>query len=425
MKRLIIMCALAGFTASAFAQKANVKKVKNKIEYATTPVAMDLSNMKPEELEELRALLEPALTHPESATMADTWKYAARFKYYDMKKMLEQRIANNNEFVDLEAFFSNQADIVEYLENYIKYLNTPNEKGKYDMKEEERNKELLFWQQNAQNPRNNLFIGASNIVYKNPQLTVKLLDRYYESFDNPLFAGLDLKAKDPYYKEGAYIYATALKATGADEQKVMDYLQQAIDSKNGPLAMQDIITFYKDKGDKAAESKAYEQAYQKFPDQLIFGINLAQNCVLEKRYDEAIRYCDEIIAKMENGTISQTDADGNPIEATKYPYYFRAVSFYNLEKYEDAFNAFVKGIEKKPDYIDCIVGAGNTATRIASNNKDKKAIADKWYAEAVKYYEQAKEMEPDNSDMWGYPLYASYYNMGNMAKAKLYSKYNK
>ncbi len=58
-------------------------------------------------------------------------------------------------------------------------------------------------------------------------------------------------------------------------------------------------------------------------------------------------------------------------------------------------------------------------------NKDKKAIADSWYKKAIKYYEQAKELAPDQSDQWGYPLYASYYNSGNMAKAKQYEKYSK
>ena len=134
---------------------------------------------------------------------------------------------------------------------------------------------------------------------------------------------------------------------------------------------------------------------------------------------------DQAIANMDNGTIKTVDAEGNHIEAARYPYYFRAVALYNLEKYEDAFAAFEKGVEFKQDYLDCIIGAGNTATRIASMNKDKKAIADSWYKKAIKYYEQAKELAPDQSDQWGYPLYASYYNSGNMAKAKQYEKYSK
>ena len=94
MKRLLLICALAVFAASAFAQAKNVKKVKNYIENADTPIALDLSNAKPGMVEEYRALLEPALTDPESKDMADTWRYAARLKIYDMNQLLKEYAAN-------------------------------------------------------------------------------------------------------------------------------------------------------------------------------------------------------------------------------------------------------------------------------------------------------------------------------------------
>ena len=414
MKKIILICAALALTGSAFAQKKNVNKVKNMIEYASSPINMDLSNLPADKLAEMRELLANADTDPESANMPETYKYKARLLLHDMNAMIQQRTANNNEFVDKKAFFKNQADIVKIYEKYEKVMTTPNEKGKLPVKEDEYKKEHALIQQLAQNPRNNLFIGASNLVYEAPAATVELLDAYYESFDNPLFEGLDLKNKDPYYKEGAYIYA-----------KMVEYLNKTLDSQNGALACQDLITYYKEKGDKAKETEMYELATKKFPEQLIFVVNLIQNNIIDKNFTKAVELSDQAIANMDNGTIKTVDAEGNHIEAARYPYYFRAVALYNLEKYEDAFAAFEKGVEFKQDYLDCIIGAGNTATRIASMNKDKKAIADSWYKKAIKYYEQAKELAPDQSDQWGYPLYASYYNSGNMAKAKQYEKYSK
>ena len=425
MKKIILICAALALTGSAFAQKKNVNKVKNMIEYASSPINMDLSNLPADKLAEMRELLANADTDLESANMPETYKYKARLLLHDMNEMIQQRTANNNEFVDKKAFFKNQADIVKIYEKYEKVMTTPNEKGKLPVKEDEYKKEHALIQQLAQNPRNNLFIGASNLVYEDPAATVELLDAYYESFDNPLFEGLDLKNKDPYYKEGAYIYATAIKGAKGDEAKMVEYLNKALDSQNGALACQDLITYYKEKGDKAKETEMYELATKKFPEQLIFVVNLIQNNIIDKNFTKAVELSDQAIANMDNGTIKTVDAEGNHIEAARYPYYFRAVALYNLEKYEDAFAAFEKGVEFKQDYLDCIIGAGNTATRIASMNKDKKAIADSWYKKAIKYYEQAKELAPDQSDQWGYPLYASYYNSGNMAKAKQYEKYSK
>jgi len=49
MKRTLIICAaLLLMTGDAFAQKANVKKLKSKIEYASTPMALDFNNVEPE-----------------------------------------------------------------------------------------------------------------------------------------------------------------------------------------------------------------------------------------------------------------------------------------------------------------------------------------------------------------------------------------
>ncbi len=425
MKRIILLCTFVVMTANVCAQKANVKKLKTKIEYASTPVNLDFGNLEVDKVQELRDLIEPALTHPESEAMPELWKYATRMKLHDMNEMLKERAANNNEFKDLAAFFTNQADIVSYAEKYIQLLNTPDAKGKYSMKEEEREKERVMWQQYTSNPRNNLFIGASNLVYSNPDVTVKLLEAYYNSFDNPIYADLNLKETDPYYKEGTYIQATALKAIGGNMDKVVELWKQSFDSKNGPLACQDLINYYKEKGDTENEAKTYEMAYEKYPEQLVFGVNIAQNKVLERKYDEAIKICDDVIARMKDGTVQSTDDNGNTIEAAKYPYYFRAIALYNQEKYEEAYNAFEEAVEYKSDYYDCIIGAGNTAARIASMNKDKKAVADKWYGNAIKYYEMARETDPGKSDDWGYPLYASYYNSGNMQKANALKKYAK
>ena len=425
MKRVLIMSAVLALSAPLFAQKANVKKVKSMIEYAATPVNKDFSNLAPDKLQEVRDLIMPALTDPESATVPETWKYAIRLKVNEMNTMLKERAANNNEFVDKAAFFLNQADIVCYAETYYKLLNTPNEKGKLPLKDDERKKEEADCLAFSKNARNNLFIGASNLVYDNPETTVKLLDQYYESFDNPLYAELNLKETDPYYNEGSFIYATALKGAKGDEAKMVEYLNKSLDSKNGALACQELINYYKGKNDTENVNKVYETAFEKFPEQVVFGINIAQNAIQAKEYDKAIQYAEKQIERIESGVIKSTNDAGEDIEAVKYPFYFRAIALYNKEKYKEAYDAFCKAVDFRPDYYDCIVGAGSTATRIASLNKDKKAVANEWYTKAINHYLAAKEMAPEKSNDWGYPLYASYYNTGKMEDAKKYQKFAK
>ena len=82
MKKILLICAALTLTGSAFAQKKNVNKVKNMIEYASTPVSMDLSNLAPDKLAEMRELLANADKDPESANMPETYKYKGRLLIY-------------------------------------------------------------------------------------------------------------------------------------------------------------------------------------------------------------------------------------------------------------------------------------------------------------------------------------------------------
>lgn len=417
MNRVLLICAALALTsATATAQKANVKKLKSKIEWATTPVNMDYSNLDAEKVQELRDLIDPALTNPESKDEAILWKYAARMKMHDMNEQLKARAANNNEFTDANAFFQTQYDIVSYLEKYIKLLNTPNEKGKYDMKDEEREKERKLMQTMASNPRNNLFIAATNLVNTDPKKCADYLQLYYDSFENPLFKDVELKDEEKArVVDSYYIYATALKTAGADEAKVKEYLNKAIDSEQfGKNALYDLMDAEKKSGNMAGWSKLCEQAIDKFPQEGVFGRLLLQQYINDKKWDNVISLADKLIARnTENGVQDE------------WPYYFKAASYFSTDKLKEAYDAFVKCAEVKPEFADALSGAGKTAWKLAQDNATKKDVSKAWYQKAIDMFEKCRAVAPDNSDLWGYSLYACYNNTGNVAKAKEFKKYNK
>ena len=414
----MMLCALVVMTTAAFAQKSNVKKVKAYIENADIPIAIDLSNAKPQMIEEYRALLEPALTHPESKDMPDTWRYAARLKIYDMNQMLKEYARNGNKFDDLKVFIQNQYDIVSYLENYERLMHTPNEKGKLPYKEEEIAKEHLLAQQMANGPRSNLLVGASQFVYDDPAYAVKLLDLYYESMDNPLFKELDLRNKDEALSTANYVYATALKATGGDEAKYLQLLQASRDSESGPMACQDLITYYKEKGDKENMNKYLRYATEHYPKQLVFAVNMLQAEMSEQKYAEAIEHANKMIANIEADETLKAD------ENVHWIYYFKAVALYNSDKKEEAYGAFLKAYEVSPDF-DNLSGAANCAAMLAQHYATNKPVSKQWYDKAIQHYEQCRTDFPDRDDVWGYQLYVCYNNTGNTAKANEFKKYTK
>ena len=410
MRRIFIICLALAFAATASAQMANVKKLRNKIDYATGTIpAQDYSNLPAEKVEEFRALIEPALTNEESMNESDLWEYAARLSMYDMNQMLAQRAANNNEFVDANAFFENQYDIVTRWMKYIDLLNTPNEKGKYSKKEEEREKDRLLYQQFAMNSRNNLFIAATNVVNDDPAKAITYLDLFYSSATHPLFADLEpSKNGSANLPNSYYIYATALKATNGDKALTKEYLDKARASEMfGKNALFDLMEMEKEDGNMDAWKKLCAEAIDQFPDEGIFGRMLIQQYINDKQYDEANALCDKLIAaNQSNGTVDE------------WPYYFKAAALFTMEKYEEAYDAFVGCIEVKPDMVDALAGAGTTAWKLAQNNQANKDAARDWYGKAISHFEAAEIVAPDQPDKWGYSLYACCNNSLNLYDAK-------
>ena len=423
MKRLLIICAVMMVSASAFAQKANVKKVKNKVEYSSTPIAYDFSNLEADKVAELRELIEPALTNPESKDMADTWKYACRLKVWEMNQLLKQYQANNNTFPDPNAFFQNQYDVVSYYETYVKMMKTPDAKGKLPYKEEEMAKEITTSQLAAKGARGNLLIAARNVVYTDPAAAKKYLDLYYESADNPLFEGLNLKETDPNMPLGYYIYAVTLKQTGGDEATYVKYLEKSLTTDQGPIACQDLITFYKEKKDVVNERKMLEYGFEKFPSVIVFGVNLIQMEFQDAHYDKCIELCNNAIERIETGVAPSENEKGEKIESNKWPYYFKAAALYNQGKREEAYNAFLKANEINEN-IDNLSGAANCCAMLATQNATNAAVSKKWYGEAIKLYEECRTKYPDRSDIWGYQLYVCYNNTNNVTKANQFKKYS-
>ncbi len=431
MKRLILIGAVLALSAPAFAQKANLRKISNKVEYGTPPAAYDLSNVSAENLQEIRELSEPTLKDPETAENYKAWNYACRLKVWDMNHLLKEYQANNNTFPDPNKFFQNQYELLTYYLKYYDLLNTPNEKGKLPMKKEEMDKEVALAVQVAKGARSNLLIAASNMVYNNPEETVKMLDLFYKTEDHPMFASLNLK-EDPQRAMGYYIYAVALKKTGGDDAKYLEYLNKALDSDNGALACQDLITYYKEKGDNENVKKMYEMGVQRYPNQIIFLINLIQTEFQAHNYDKAIELSEQTIAKIEDGSIPSTNEQGEKQEAIKWPYYFKAVSLFNQQKYEEAYAAF-EAASAVEDNFDNLSGAANCAAQLGQRKGgSNKAEGNKWYDKAIELYGRCETEYPEQSDVWGIQLYVCWNNKASLnnsqemlKKAKAYEKYKK
>lgn len=418
MKKIFFICAALALGTSAFAQKSNLRKIEN-ITYGVT----NLQTLEPEKWTEIKQLVNEAKADPETAENHQTWEWIIKSYVNDRFNMLKEYQANNNQFSDMKAFFMNEKAIVDACEKYYKLIQTPNEKGKMPLKEKELEIQKLWTKENANACRGNLYVGATQFVYNEPETAVELLESYYASFDSPMFAGDNLKETDKNYKESAFVYASALKGAKADEAKVVEWMEKSLQTQNGPLACQELITLYHQKEDKANETKYLQYGFENFKQTNIFGINLAQAAINDREYDKTIQICDVLIQRQEDGTTPVTDDAGNALENVWFPYYFKAVSLFNTEKFDLAHEAFAKGDEKCPGHIELVMGAGTSAAKYGNDHFTDKAVCKPWFEKAVTYFHKAEEAWPDQSDQWGYQMYACYHNLENKTMEAKYKKY--
>ncbi len=432
MKKTLLALMLLAITTTASAQKANVKKVQRMLDYSTTPIQIDLSNLEPEKREEMKTLIEAAIVNPETENDFKAWEYAGRLKVYEKYVIMQPYVANGNNFVDKEhmkRFFNNEAEIVATYNNYFKLISTPNEKGKLPLKDEEFQKQKILAQQITLPSRANLYVGATQFVYDDPDFAVKLLDLYYKSFDEPLFADQDLKNTDTNYKESSYVYATALKGTGGDQATYLKLLNESLDTKNGPIACQDLITYYKEKNDATNEIKYLKYAFEHYPSILVFGVQYAEK-VLQgsenpNKYPETIAICDVLIQRLNDGTIKNVDDNGNPLDDSNnyLIYYYKALSYFNTGKYLEAYETFVAGNDACPGHVELVCGAGQSAAKYANDNFENKSVCNPMFEKAIKHFSEAEVAWPDRSDLWGYSLYVCYNNIDNEVMKQKYKKY--
>lgn len=418
MKKIILALAIGTFSVQAFAQKANLKKIDN-ITYGVT----DLNQLPADKWAEVKQLAMEAKDNPETAENHKTWEWVIKSYANDRIKMLMEYQANGNKFSDMKAFFMTEKNIVNACEKYFTLIQTPNEKGKLPLKEKEFELQKVWVQANANASRANLYVGATQFVYTEPAVAVEMMEAYYNAFESPLFADEDLKNTDKNYKDAAFVYATALKGMNGDKAKIEELMKEGLQSSNGALACQELINMAKEKGDEAAHQQYLQYGFDNFKQTNIFGINLAQEAINNRDYAKTIEICDVLIQRQEDGSTPVRDENGNMYDNVWYPYYFKAVSLFNTEKFDQAYEAFALGDEKCPGHIEFVMGAGTSAAKYANNNFTDKSIRMPWLEKALVFYKKAEADYPDQSDQWGYQMYVCYHNLEQPEMEAKYKKY--
>lgn len=315
MKKYSVAAAMIALSMGSFAQKANIKATDN----ALYP---------PMNLAEAKKFIEPAMTNPETANLANTFNLAG--KTYFLTYEEESKKAVTGGTPDMSVIKEN---LVKATDAYLKAYDLdqkPNEKGKIKPAyTNEIKKKLTTLQGYLINEGNNCYTAQD---YKG---AVALWNKYTEIPDSPAMAGV---AKDSIYNDIKFF---AINAALLDEDlkkkeaiTMMESFKN-VDHKDAPKMFDWLYQSYINAGDTVKAVNTLKEGIAKDPkNQFLFG-SLINYYISSKKIDEATKYLDEAIAKNPN-EVQYYIVKGNALMQAKE--FDKAISTFNQVTAIDANN---------------------------------------------------------------------------------------
>ena len=390
MKRVLFSMVLLMAVSFAFAQEKNVKEAKS--------IA---GEVKPD-FAKAEQLINEALTNPETKDNAATWDVAG----YIQKRINEKEMENAylRKPYDTLKVYNSVLNMYNYFVKCAELAQIPNEKGKIKNKYRSANSKTIL----AERP--NLINGGIQYFNLNQnEEALKFFAAYVDAATLPMLEKENLLEKDTILPQVAY-YATLAADRVGDKDAVMKYAQYALkDKENGQFAMQLLTDAYKAKGDTAKWVEKLQEGIVKFPENQYFFANLVDYYSSSNQNDKAMQFANDMLAKDPNN---------------KLYLYVKAYLYHNMKDYEKAIEFYKKTLDVDPTYAEACSNWGLVYLLQAQDYADKaptdindpnyataQANIKKFYEEAKPYYEKARELKPDQKDLWLQGLYRVYYNL--------------
>lgn len=409
MKRVlfsVILLLAAGFT---FAQEKTVKEAKS------------IANEVKPDFDKAEQLINQALANPETKDEAETWDVAG----FIQKRMNEKQMENAylRKPYDTLKVYNSALNMCKYYIKCDELAQIPNEKGKIKNKYRKSNSAAII----AERP--NLINGGiqyynmSQNDAKYAKNALEFFGMYIDIAENPMFEKENFLQTDTVLPQIAY-YASLAAIKMEDYPSVLKYAPYAQNDKEvGPFSMEFISTALKAQGDTAKWITSLKEGLQKYPEHAFFFGHLIDYYSNNNKYDEAMQFADEMLANDPNNTFY--------LYVKGYLYHNMYTGFKNENKEQEAADALNKAIEfyqktidVDPTYAEAYSNLGliyclqaqDFSEKTSADVNDPKYKEDQvtlkgFYEKAKPCYEKARELKPDQQDLWLNGLYRVYYNL--------------
>lgn len=394
MKKVLFTAMLLLVASFSYAQKKNVKQAKS----IATSVNPDFK--------EAQKLINEALANPETKEDPETWDVAALVQKRMTEKQMEKAYLRKP--YDTVQVYNSTLNMFKYYLKCDELAQIPNAKGKIKNKYRKNNAT------NMKVERPNLINGGIHYFNNNDnKKAIEFFGMYVDVAAHEMLEKDNLLETDTVIPQIAY-YAALAAAKDENNDAILKYAPYAKnDPEVGKYAMEFEAIALKATNQTDKWIAVLKEGLTLYPDHAFFFGHLIDYYTNNNKFDDAMEFADGMIAK---------DPE-NP-----FFLYVKAFLFHNTKEYDKATEFYQKTIAVDPSYAEAYSNLGliyclkaqdfaeDTTTDI---NDPKYVEAQKqiksFYQEAKPYYEKARELKPEQQDLWMQGLYRVYYNL-NMGK---------
>ena len=400
MKRVLFSMVLLLAASFIFAQEKNIKEAKS------------IANEVKPDFAKAESLINQALTNPETKDNADAWDVAGFIQRRRSEKEMENAYLRKP--YDTLQVYNSALNMCKFYFKCDELAQIPNEKGKIKNKYRKANAaSILAERGNLINGGIQYFNSASQkegaAATEDNKKALEFFATYINIATNQMFEKENLLQTDTVLPQIAY-YASLTAAKMEDYPNVLKYAPYAKNDKEvGKYAMEFISTALKAQGDTINWIASLKEGIQKYPDHSFFFGHLIDYYSNNNKYDEAMQFADDMLAKNPNNT---------------FYLYVKGYLYHNMKDYDKAIEFYTKTIEVDPNYAEAYSNLGliyclqaqdfsETATTDVNDSKYKadQVTLKAFYEKARPNYEKARELKPDQKELWLNGLYRVYYNL--------------
>ncbi|MBR3626848.1 MAG: tetratricopeptide repeat protein [Bacteroidaceae bacterium] len=394
MKKVLFTMAMLVAASGAFAQQSVIKEAKKLMKGSFGAAETTLA---------------PALTNPETKDLAETWDVAGNIQkdWFDneyKKKVLGQP-------ADEAQMYTSAMKAIQYFFKCDELAQKPDAKGKINNKFRNANTKAIL------ELRNSLIEGGIQFFNNYNQSdsaedgkkAVEFLGAYAESAFNPMLESANLQQTDQNLGLAAF-YASAAAQRMEDWASIAKYAKYAANDAEYGQSAAELAAEALKRQDKMDEYfQALKEGVQKYPQDKYFFANAVSYYTNQDKYDDAIAYVNEALASDPNNS---------------YKMYVKGVVLAQAKKYDDAIATFQQATTVDPENAEAWSMLGDVY-RLQAQDFSENATMDmdspqyakdqqtlrEFYAKAREPYEKARQLKPDERNLWLNGLYTVYYNL--------------